>query len=143
WLDDTGLDTLRLDGLAADDAAVLIARSDLPLDASVRYRLVTETRGNPLALIEAVATLSDDERSGHVPIAHPVAVGATLERAFAQQLRDLPDETQRALLIAAASDTGDAGEILSAITSQGLGADALEPAERVEMIVIGQGRIAF
>ncbi len=143
WLQDFGLDTLRLDGLAPADAGALITRNDRPLDVGVRDRLIRETRGNPLALIEAVSTLSDDERSGQVPIVHPLAVGATLERAFAQQLRDLPDETQRALLIAAASDTGDAGEILTAIASQGLGPEALEPAERVEMIVLEEGRVAF
>ena len=143
WLADTGLQTLRLDGLAADAAGVLIDHTDVALDAGVRDRLITETRGNPLAIIEAVATLTEDERGGRVPIAHPLAVGATLERAFAQHLEDLPDETHRALVIAAASDTGDAREILAAMAAEGLSPDALEAAERADMITLARGRVEF
>lgn len=143
WLDDTGLEILRLVGLPADAAAVLVDQTNVPLDAGVRDRLVTETRGNPLAIIEAVATLTEDERAGRAPIVHPLAVGVTLERAFAQQMEDLPDATRRALLIAAASDTGDAREILAAMAACDLGPDALEAAERVEMITVAAGRLAF
>ncbi len=143
WLQDTGLETMHLDGLPADAAAVLIDQGNVALDAAVRDRVVTETRGNPLAIIEAVSTLSEDERRGRAPIAHPLAVGAMLERAFAQQLDDLPDDTRRALLIAAASDTGDAGEILTAMAAEGLGPQSLEPAEGSEMVTLTGGRIEF
>jgi DNA-binding CsgD family transcriptional regulator len=143
WLADTGLETLRLDGLAADAAGVLIDQTEVTLDVTVRDRLVTETRGNPLAIIEAVSTLTEDERRGRVPIGHPLAVGATLERAFAQHLEDLPDVTRRALVIAAASDTGDAREILAAMAGEGLSAQTLEAAERAEMITLSRGRVEF
>lgn len=143
WLGDTGLDTLRLDGLPADAAAALIDRTDVPLNPAVRDRLVAEMRGNPLAIIEGVSTLTEDERRGRVPIAHPLAVGATLERAFAQHLEGLPDDTRRALLIAAASDTGDAREILAAMAAEGLSPQVLEPAEGSEMVMLAAGRIEF
>ncbi|HTU96107.1 MAG TPA: AAA family ATPase, partial [Solirubrobacteraceae bacterium] len=143
WLADTGLETLPLDGLPADAAGVLVDQTNVPLEPGVRDQLVTETRGNPLAIIEAVGTLTEDERRGRAPISHPLAVGATLERAFAQQLEDFTDDTRHALLIAAASDTGDAREIYAAIAAEGVSARALEPAERAEMITVAQGRITF
>ena len=143
WLDDTGLETLRLEGLPADAAAALIDRTDVVVETAVRDRLVAQTRGNPLAIIEGLSTLTEDERAGRAPLVHPMAVGATLARAFAQQLEGLSEETQRALLIAAASDTGDVREIQAAMAAEGLSSRALEAAERAEMITVAGGRIEF
>ena len=138
-----GLGTLELRGLSAADAAALIERTGAPVDAAVRNRIVTETRGNPLAILEAVATLTDAELLGKAPITHPLAVGASLKQAFAQRLDGLPRDTQDALLIAAASDTGSAGEIARALAQAGLSPDALEPAERDGVITLGGERIEF
>jgi len=143
WISAAGLGTLELHGLSAGGAAALVERTGTPVDVAVRNRIVTETRGNPLAILEAVATLTDAELLGKVPITHPLAVGASLERAFAQRLDGLPQDTQDALLIAAASDTGSAGEIARALTQAGLNPDALEPAEREGVITLGGERIEF
>ena len=143
WISAAGLGTLELHGLSAGDAVALVERTGTPVDVAVRNRIVTETRGNPLAILEAVATLTDAELLGKVPITHPLAVGASLERAFAQRLDGLPQDTQDALLIAAASDTGSAGEIARALTQAGLNPDALEPAEREGVITLGGERIEF
>ena len=143
WLHSAGLGTLPLRGLEPADATALVRDADGELDAGVRNRLVTETRGNPLAVLEAVSTLTEAERRGRAPIAHPLAVGASLEQAFAQQLEDLPADTRRALLIAAASDTGSAGEALAALAELGLTAAHLEPAERTGVITITAERISF
>ena len=143
WISAAGLGTLELHGLSAGDAVALVERTGTPVDVAVRNRIVTETRGNPLAILEAVATLTDAELLGKVPITHPLAVGASLERAFAQRLDSLPQDTQDALLIAAASDTGSAGEIARALTQAGLNPDALEPAEREGVITLGGERIEF
>ena len=143
WISAAGLGTLELHGLSAGHAVALVDRTGTPVDVAVRNRIVTETRGNPLAILEAVATLTDAELLGKAPITHPLAVGASLERAFAQRLDSLPQDTQDALLIAAASDTGSAGEIARALTEAGLNPDALEPAERVGVITLGGERIEF
>ena len=143
WISVAGLGTLELHGLSAGHAVALVERTGTPVDVAVRNRIVTETRGNPLAILEAVATLTDAELLGKAPITHPLAVGASLERAFAQRLDSLPQDTQDALLIAAASDTGSAGEIARALTQAGLSPDALEPAERDGVITLGGERIEF
>ena len=143
WIPAAGLGTLELHGLSATDAAVLVERTGTPVDAAVRNRIVIETRGNPLAILEAVATLTDAELLGKAPITHPLAVGVSLEQAFAQRLDGLPRDTRAALLIAAASDTGSAGEIARALAQAGLSRDALEPAERAGVIILGGERIEF
>jgi hypothetical protein len=108
----------------------------------VRSRLVRETRGNPLALVEAVA-VTEAELLGKTPIAHPLAMGISPERAFAQQLDGLASSTRDALLIAAASDTGYCREILQAMTQAGLSPNSLEPAERKRVIELVGDRIEF
>jgi ATP/maltotriose-dependent transcriptional regulator MalT len=143
WIPAAGLSTLELRGLSATEGAALVERTGTPVDAAVRNRIVTETRGNPLAILEAIATLTDAELLGKAPITHPLAVSASLEQAFAQQLEGLPRDTRDALLIAAASDTGSAGEIAQALTQAGLSPDALEPAERDGVITLGGERIEF
>jgi len=130
-------------GLPAPDAAVLVEHTRAPIDAAVRNRLVAETRGNPLAILEAVATLTDAELLGRTPIAHPLAVGVCLERTFAQQLDGLSPDTREALLIAAASDTGSSVEIVRALDQVGLSPAALEAAERLDVIAFVGGRVEF
>jgi DNA-binding CsgD family transcriptional regulator len=143
WIPAAGLGTLELHGMSTADAAALVEHTGTPVDAAVRYRIVTETRGNPLAILEAVATLTDAELLGKAPITHPLAVGASLKQSFAEQLDILPRDTQDALLIAAASDTGSAGEIGRALARAGLSLDVLEPAERDGVIILSGERIEF
>jgi DNA-binding CsgD family transcriptional regulator len=143
WTSSSGLDTIELRGLSVPDSALILERTGARIDATVRSRLVRATRGNPLALVEAVAYLTESELSGKTPIAHPLAVGTSLEQAFAKQLGGLPSQTQDALLIAAASDTGYCRDILEAMTQAGLGPDALEPAERTGVIDLAGDRIEF
>jgi hypothetical protein len=52
------------------------------IEATERNRLVTETRGDPLAILDAVATLSEAELLGQTPITHPPAIGVSLERTL-------------------------------------------------------------
>jgi DNA-binding CsgD family transcriptional regulator len=143
WVPAAGLRTLELRGLPAEDAAALIEQTGTPTGAAARNLIVTETRGNPLAILEAVAALTDAELLGQAPVTRPLAVGASLGHAFARQLDVLPAETQDALLIAAASDTGSAGEITRALAHAGLSLSALEPAERDGVIALDGGRVEF
>jgi DNA-binding CsgD family transcriptional regulator len=143
WIEQAGLDALELRGLPAADASALLDSAGAEVAPTVRKRLIAETRGNPLALLEALTTLTDAQLRGSAPISDPLAVGASLERAFAEQLRGLPSETRRALLLAAASETGSAGEIGRALAQAGLPASALVPAEREGIVALGRERIDF
>lgn len=143
WLRASGVATLELGGLADDDAGALVDGAYADIDADVRSQLVDGTRGNPLAILQAIEMLSEEELRGAVPIRHPLAIGGEIEDAFAAQLLDLPDRTQRALLVAAASDTGRVGEIVQALGQVELDRLDLEAAERVRMVVLTGDRLEF
>ena len=77
------------------------------LDERVRDRIVAETRGNPLALLELPRGLTPAELAGGfgLPDARPLA--SRIEQSFLRRLESLPAETQRLLLVAAAEPVGD------------------------------------
>jgi DNA-binding CsgD family transcriptional regulator len=134
----SGLPELVVRGLPDDDARWLLA-SALPgrLDERVRDRIVAETRGNPLALLELPRGVSAAELAGGfgLPDARPLA--SRLEAAFVQRVRALPPETQRLLLLAAAEPVGDVSLLWRAAERVGIGVDAGRPAEDAALIELG------
>ncbi|MDD7813811.1 AAA family ATPase [Mycobacterium sp. CSUR Q5927] len=131
----TGLPRLVLRGLGEADARELL-ESALPgrIDAQVRDRIVAETHGNPLALLELPRGLSAAELAGgyYRPDVQPVA--GQIEQHFLEQVRSLPDETQRLLLVAAAEPVGDAALLLRAAAELGLSAAALTAAQEAGLV---------
>ena len=101
--------------------------------------LLSATGGNPLALVELRRSLTTDQLAGVEPIAGPVAVGERLQQAFARRIEELPPDSQRALLLAAAAsdDWGEAGAL------PGVEPGALEAAERRGLLEVGGGRLRF
>src|SRR3954449_1562231 len=106
--DAAGLPELVVEGLREDDARTLLASViQVPLDEEVRDRIVAETRGNPLALLELPLGLAADEVAGG--FAHPAArpLASHIEQSFRRRLEVLPAETQQLLLVAAAEPVGE------------------------------------
>ena len=143
WRATARLPDLELRGLDPEAAGALVARSGRVVGSNVRDRLVADTAGNPLAIIQALSTLRDDQLSGSVPITGPIAVGRTLEASFARRLASLPPASRRALLVAAASDTGDLGEIQRALGSNDVAAADLDSAESLGVVAIRHNRVEF
>jgi len=84
WRSTSRIDGLELPGLGTDAAAALVTRSGKIVSPAVRDRLVGETAGNPLAITEALANLRDDQLTGSIPIAGPIAaVAQRLEQTAA------------------------------------------------------------
>ncbi len=139
------LPDLRLRGLAPDAARALL-RQHAPwnLATDVAEQLLAETRGNPLALAEIPALLSDAQFSGREPLDRPLPVGSALERAFVRRATALAPDAQRALLVAAASDSDDLGLVIRAAETMGLAAaDALEEADTAGLISVRGWRFRF
>ncbi len=143
WIARAGVASRELRGLPASAAAELVDNSAAGVDPGVRRRLIDETCGNPLAILQALKTLSDAQLRGTAPITRPLAVGLALQETFAEHLAGLPPATRRALLVAAASDTGSLGEIIGALTHDGLTRAALEPAERDRVVSVTVEGVAF
>jgi DNA-binding CsgD family transcriptional regulator len=133
-----GLPELMVGGLSADDARVLLD-SVLPgrLDERVRDRIIAESRGNPLALLELPRGLTPGELAGGfaLPDARPLA--ERIERSFLRQVRSLPPDSQRLLLTAAAEPLGDVSLWWRAANRLGLGPEAAAPAEAAGLVQLG------
>ncbi|MDP9136222.1 MAG: LuxR C-terminal-related transcriptional regulator, partial [Actinomycetota bacterium] len=143
-LTDVGLPEHRLAGLDDATAASLLDAAAPGLPLTARNRVLRETGGNPLALLElpAVALESEDEpsASGRLPLTE------RLERAFAARVSDLPDDTRLLLLVCALSDGDAMSEVLQAasvVLGTALDLDALEPAVGAALIDLDLNSIRF
>ncbi|HJY97602.1 MAG TPA: ATP-binding protein, partial [Streptosporangiaceae bacterium] len=103
-----GLAELEVRGLPEQDAQALL-RSVIRfgLDERVRDRIVAETNGNPLALLELPRGLSLAQLAGGFGLAEAQPVLARIEQGFRRRIEALPAETRSLLLVAAAEPAGD------------------------------------
>jgi DNA-binding CsgD family transcriptional regulator len=134
---------LELAGLDRDSAAALLGRSARQIDPRVAEHLLAETGGNPLALLELPAVLSEGQLAGREPLRQPLPVGERVRRAFIASVEALPAETRLALLVAAASESGRMDEINGGLEALGVDIAALEPAEEAALVTIADGELHF
>ena len=125
-------------GLDDGHARALLARA-LPgrLDDRVRDRILAETRGNPLALLELPQGMSAAELAGGFELPAAGDVPGHIEDHYLRRARALPEATQRLMLLAAADPVGDAGLVWRAAQALGIEASALAAAEDADLLEIG------
>jgi len=140
----TGLPELEVQGLGERDSQLLLASAIRgPLDVQVRDRIVAETRGNPLALLQLPRVLTPTELAGGFGLPNTAAVASRVEQSFYRQFRSLPDDTQQLLLTAAAEPIGDLTLLRRAAELQGIGGDAAAgPAVAAGLVELGT-RVRF
>lgn len=110
-----GLAELRVNGLDPVAAGDLLRTSVKGrLEARVRNRLVAETHGNPLALLELSRSGSSAELAYGLPPVSASSVSSRVERDYARRISSLPPQTRTLLLIAAAEPIGDPRLLLAA-----------------------------
>jgi DNA-binding CsgD family transcriptional regulator len=133
-----GLPELVLEGLAASEARQLLEAA-IPggLDEQVRERIVAETKGNPLALVELPRGLTPAELAGGFGLPDARGLSGQIERTFLRRVQSLPPETQRLLVVAAAEAVGDATVIAQAAVELGIESAAMIPAEDAGLIELG------
>ena len=136
-----GLPGLVVEGLRNGDARALL-RSVLrvPLDERVRERLVAETRGNPLALLELPRGLTPAELAGGFGLLDALGLSGRIEDSFRRRFAGLGVETQRLLLVAAAEPVGDPVLVWRAAARLGIGIEAA--ADTDGLLTIGT-RVTF
>jgi DNA-binding CsgD family transcriptional regulator len=139
-----GLPELALGGLDPQAAAALIGRrANVALSPEARQRLVAATGGNPLALLELPAVLSEAQLVGAEALLTPLPVGERIERAFLARVHRLPEDTQTLLLVAAAEDSGELATVLIAAAELGAASQALDAAEREGLVRVRGGHVEF
>jgi DNA-binding CsgD family transcriptional regulator len=138
-----GLPELVVEGLPEADArALLEAALPGPMDARVRDRLVAETSGNPLALLELPRGLTPAELAGGFALPDAMPLAGRIEESFRRRLEALPEETRWLLLVAAAEPVGDPVLLWRAAERLGIGAQAATPAAEADLLEVG-ARVRF
>ncbi len=133
-----GLPELVIRGLSDSDARDLLESVVVGgIDPRVRDRIVAETRGIPLALVEVPRNVSAAELAGGFWNSAKRPSAGQIEEGFVRRIQSLPEPTQRLLLVAAAEPVGDAALFLRAAAQLGIPVDALGPAEAAGVIEFG------
>ncbi len=139
-----GLPELELGGLERPAADALIDRqSGISLSTEVRDRLVVETGGNPLALLELSSVLSEAQLSGDEALIAPIPVSTRVEHAFLARVQRLPEGAQTLMLVAAADGTGDLATVIRAAAHLGAASNALDEAEQAGLVGAWDGRLTL
>ncbi|HZX93472.1 MAG TPA: LuxR C-terminal-related transcriptional regulator, partial [Myxococcales bacterium] len=106
------------------------------LDERVRDRIIAETRGNPLALLELPRGLTARQLAGGFGLLGAQALTGRIEESFVRRLEALSDDARRLLLVAAAEPVGDPLLLWRAAERLGIRPAAAEEAEADELLVI-------
>ena len=138
-----GLPTLHVAGLPEADAVTLLgALAPVPLHHDVARRISVETEGSPLAIVELVGELSEEQLTGGGLLPDPLPIGTRLERHFLRLAGELPAGTQTILLLAAADDSGDPVLLRRAAEVLRLAPDDGDPAEAAGLVQLAP-RVVF
>jgi len=132
-----GLPTLQIDRLSEADARELLAAvSDGTVDPGVAARIVAETGGVPLAIVELAQALSDEQLAGRESVPEMLPVATRLDRHFQTQVRALSREAQLLMLVAASEPTGAPDVIRRAARSLEISSDAFDAASESNLVVL-------
>jgi DNA-binding CsgD family transcriptional regulator len=138
-----GLPDMTVRGLTDSDARALLEFAiHVHLDERVRDRIVAETRGNPLALLELPRAMTPAELAGGYGLPEAMPVASRIEQGFRRRLESLPSQTRRLLLAAAAEPVGDAPLVWRAAERLGIEPEAADAASAAGLLEI-DGRVRF
>ncbi|MEA2466155.1 MAG: hypothetical protein QOJ57_281, partial [Thermoleophilaceae bacterium] len=138
-----GLPELVVGGLREEDAralldSVLAGR----LDPRIRDQIVSETRGNPLALLELPRGVTPAELAGGFGLPDAAPLSGRIEESFRRRLDALPAGTRRLLQLAAADPVGEPSLLWRAAERLALAPDAATPAVEAGLIEF-DARVSF
>jgi DNA-binding CsgD family transcriptional regulator len=134
---------LEVRGVGHGDArALLTSAMQFKLDEQVLDRIIAETRGNPLALLELPRGLTATELAGGFGLMEAQALTGRIEESFVRRLEPLPEDTRSLLLIAAAEPVGDPLLLWRAAERLGIGPTAAEAAGAHGLVAIDE-RVIF
>ena len=134
---------LEVHGVRNGDARALLSSAvRFKLDERVRDRIIAETRGNPLALLELPRGLTATQLAGGFGLLGAQALTGRIEESFVRRLEALSDDARRLLLVAAAEPVGDPLLLWRAAERLGIRPAAAEAAEADGLLAIGE-RVTF
>lgn len=134
-----GFERISVEGLAPAAARALLGPG---FSADVVARLVSETGGNPLALLECHRALSRAQRAGAAPLPPALPVPERLRDVYAGELADLSPGAWQAAVLCAASSDQEAAPVLEALAAEGFDSGTCL-AEAGEVLVAQGGVLTF
>lgn len=138
-----GIPSLHLGPLTESDMKLLLSTAVLaPPTPGVATRLVTESEGNPLALLEYSASLTNEQLTGAVGLPPALPVGERLAAGFQAQIARLPRPTRTMLLIMAAAGASNPVAVSDAFARLNIDADDALPAVH-NSLLLAQPELAF
>jgi DNA-binding CsgD family transcriptional regulator len=118
---------LEVPGLVNGDARALLGSTmRFALDGRVRDRIIAETRGNPLALLELPRGLTPTQLAGGFGMPEARDLSKRIEESYLRRLETLPEDARRLLLIAAADPVGDPLLLRRACEHRGIALSAVD-----------------
>jgi DNA-binding CsgD family transcriptional regulator len=137
-----GLPELRVEPLGRRDARTLLESVlPAPVDEHVLDRIVLETHGNPLALLELPRGMTPIQLAGGFGLP-AVPLSTSIEESFTRRLAKLPGDARRLLLIAAADPTGDPAVVWRAARQLGIPESIAETVAAEDLLELGV-RVVF
>ena len=135
-----GSPELHVEPLGHRDAHALLA-SALParLDVRVLERIIVETHGNPLALLELPRGLTPTQLAGGFGLPAALPLSARIEESFTRRLARLPRDGRRLLLVAAADPVGDLALVWRTAQRLGIPESAAQAVESDGLVAFGAG----
>jgi len=137
------LPMLRLSRLGYDTSLELLSHLVPDLSAPVARQIVTAAAGNPLALVELPAVLSQEQREGSVGVDLPLVADGRLHSAYARRIEELPAPARQALLVAATYQGDDLAVVAAACRELDTDVEQLAPAEVRGLVRIAGGHLSF
>jgi DNA-binding CsgD family transcriptional regulator/energy-coupling factor transporter ATP-binding protein EcfA2 len=139
------LPELRLEPLDGADSRTLLDVAAPDLRPALRERVLAESAGNPLGLVELGSVAA---RAGTAPLPpSTLPLTTRLERTFASLAAELPPVTRSLLLVAALDDSDDPAELLTAcsrVEEHRVGVSHVEPAIAAGLVQLDdRGRLRF
>jgi DNA-binding CsgD family transcriptional regulator len=137
------LPELEVHGVRDRDARALLRSAvRFQLDERVRDRIIAETRGNPLALLELPRGLTATELAAGFGLLGAQGLAGVIEERFVRQLQTLSDAARRLVLLAAAEPLGDPLLLWRAAAKLGIGPEAADDVVAPGLLAI-DGRVMF
>lgn len=138
-----GVSHLVLTGLDTAAARAMVGRLAPGTAPEVADRLQQATGGNPLALAEIAASLSDAQRSGREILTDPLPGPKDLQAWYAGRVASFADQTQRALLVAAAAGDTTITLLAPALARLDCEMDDLAPAAESGLVTIERAGVRW
>ncbi|MFD8938424.1 AAA family ATPase [Streptomyces sp. NPDC059578] len=144
FFDHAGLPLHELGPLNEAASEELLSHCFPALTARVRRRLMADAEGNPLALLELPAALTDLQRTESHVLPQRIPLTQRLQATFASRITSLPAPTRHLLLVAALEGSGNQLIVRRAVEGR-CDLKHLAPAERLQLVRIEEatGRLAF